>query len=48
MAVFLKVSPDTVMRDWKTAKAWMLRYLASPAPGIAPEPSLSAGSAREH
>ncbi len=48
MAVFMKVSPDTVMRDWKTAKAWMLRYLASPAPGIAPEPSLSAGSAREH
>jgi RNA polymerase sigma factor (TIGR02999 family) len=30
-AVFLKVSPETVMRDWKTAKAWMLRYLASPA-----------------
>jgi RNA polymerase sigma factor (TIGR02999 family) len=28
-AAFLKVSPETVMRDWKTAKAWMLRYLAN-------------------
>jgi RNA polymerase sigma factor (TIGR02999 family) len=27
-AVFLKVSPETVLRDWKAAKAWMLRYLA--------------------
>ena len=24
----LKVSPDTVMRDWKLAKAWLLRELA--------------------
>ena len=23
----LKVSPDTVMRDWKLAKAWLLREL---------------------
>ena len=23
----LKVSPETVMRDWKTAKAWLLREL---------------------
>jgi RNA polymerase sigma-70 factor (ECF subfamily) len=27
-AAFLRVSPETVMRDWKTAKAWMVRYLA--------------------
>jgi RNA polymerase sigma factor (TIGR02999 family) len=25
----LKVSPETVMRDWKVAKAWLLRELAS-------------------
>jgi RNA polymerase sigma factor (TIGR02999 family) len=24
----LKVSPETVMRDWKTAKAWLLRELS--------------------
>ena len=24
----LKVSPETVMRDWKLAKAWLLRELA--------------------
>jgi len=24
-AQVLKVSPETVMRDWKTAKAWLLR-----------------------
>jgi RNA polymerase sigma factor (sigma-70 family) len=24
----LNVSPETVMRDWKTAKAWLLRELA--------------------
>jgi RNA polymerase sigma factor (sigma-70 family) len=23
----LNVSPETVMRDWKTAKAWLLREL---------------------
>jgi RNA polymerase sigma factor (TIGR02999 family) len=28
----LKVSPETVMRDWKLAKAWLLRELA-PAKG---------------
>jgi len=44
-AVFLKVSPDTVMRDWKAAKAWMLRYLAGGAPDARPELSLSAGNA---
>jgi RNA polymerase sigma-70 factor (ECF subfamily) len=26
-ASVLKVSPDTVMRDWKLAKAWLLREL---------------------
>lgn len=26
-AAVLKVSPDTVMRDWKLAKAWLLREL---------------------
>jgi len=25
----LKVSPDTVMRDWRLAKAWLLRELRS-------------------
>jgi len=28
-ATFLKVSVDTVMRDWKLAKAWLLRELKS-------------------
>jgi len=27
----LKVSPETVMREWKTAKAWLLRELSHPA-----------------
>ena len=26
-AAFLKVSPETVMRDWKLAKAWLLKEL---------------------
>ena len=25
----LKVSPETVMRDWRTAKAWLLRELST-------------------
>ena len=25
----LKVSPETVMRDWKLAKAWLLRELSA-------------------
>jgi RNA polymerase sigma factor (sigma-70 family) len=25
----LDVSPETVMRDWKTAKAWLLRELTN-------------------
>lgn len=28
----LNVSPETVMRDWKTAKAWLLRELTQPTP----------------
>jgi RNA polymerase sigma factor (TIGR02999 family) len=28
----LKVSPETVMRDWKTAKAWLLRELSQESP----------------
>jgi DNA-directed RNA polymerase specialized sigma24 family protein len=27
-AEVLKVSPETVMRDWKLAKAWLLRELS--------------------
>ena len=34
-ATVLKVSPETVMRDWKLAKAWLLRELRS---GNAPPP----------
>jgi len=26
-AAVMKVSPDTVMRDWKLAKVWLLREL---------------------
>ena len=29
----LDVSVDTVMRDWKMAKAWLLRELRRPAGG---------------
>ena len=29
----LKVSPDTVLRDWKMAKVWLLRELAGSADG---------------
>lgn len=28
-AEVLKVSPETVMRDWKTARVWLLRELSS-------------------
>ena len=28
----LRVSPETVMRDWKTAKAWLLRELSQATP----------------
>ena len=31
-AEVLTVSPETVMRDWKTAKAWLLRELRQPKP----------------
>jgi DNA-directed RNA polymerase specialized sigma24 family protein len=26
-ATVLNISPETVMRDWKTAKAWLLREI---------------------
>ena len=29
-AEVLGVSPDTIMRDWKMAKAWLLRELSEP------------------
>jgi RNA polymerase sigma-70 factor (ECF subfamily) len=29
-AAVLKVSPDTVLRDWRLAKAWLLRELGPP------------------
>jgi RNA polymerase sigma-70 factor, ECF subfamily len=29
----LQISPETVMRDWKLAKAWLLRQLRGAAPG---------------
>lgn len=32
----LGVSVDTVMRDWKMAKAWLLRELKKPSGGTAP------------
>jgi RNA polymerase sigma factor (TIGR02999 family) len=32
-AAALKVSPETVMRDWKLAKAWLLRELSHEAKG---------------
>jgi len=32
-AEVLKVSPDTVLRDWKMAKAWLLRELVGSAGG---------------
>jgi len=33
IAAALKVSPETVMRDWKLAKAWLLRELSHEAKG---------------
>jgi RNA polymerase sigma factor (TIGR02999 family) len=39
-AEVLKVSPDTVLRDWKLAKAWLYRELSR---GV-PDETLSAGS----
>jgi RNA polymerase sigma-70 factor, ECF subfamily len=32
----LNLSPETVMRDWKTAKAWLLRELRQPKAGERP------------
>jgi DNA-directed RNA polymerase specialized sigma24 family protein len=25
----LKISPETIMRDWKTAKVWLLKTITS-------------------
>ena len=33
-AEVLKISPDTVLRDWKLAKVWLLRELAGGPDGI--------------
>ena len=33
----LKVSPETVMRDWKTAKAWLLREIKQGHPTVSSE-----------
>ena len=30
-AEVLRVSPETIMRDWKTAKVWLLRHLSKQA-----------------
>jgi RNA polymerase sigma factor (TIGR02999 family) len=35
-ADLLKVSPETVMRDWKTAKVWLLRELLRNEPSQSP------------
>ena len=29
-AEVLRISPETVMRDWKMARAWLMRELAAP------------------
>ena len=34
-AEVLQVSPDTVMRDWRLARGFLLRELAGPQPGQA-------------
>ena len=33
IADVLKVSPETVMRDWKLAKAWLMREMRTIGPG---------------
>jgi len=32
-AEVLKVSPDTIARDWRLAKAWLLREMSGEADG---------------
>ena len=32
MARVLKISPQSVKRDWRLARAWLLKVLAEPAP----------------
>jgi hypothetical protein len=36
-AEVLKISPDTVGRDWRLAKAWLLRELSGEDAGSADE-----------
>ncbi|HJZ72194.1 MAG TPA: sigma-70 family RNA polymerase sigma factor [Vicinamibacterales bacterium] len=40
----LNVSPETVMRDWKTAKAWLLRELRQPKPTASKSPAADPSS----
>jgi len=35
-AEVLKISPQSVMRDWKLAKAWLMREMTGVSPGPAP------------
>jgi RNA polymerase sigma factor (TIGR02999 family) len=35
-AAVLKISPETVMRDWKFAKSWLMRQLSRPGPAARP------------
>jgi RNA polymerase sigma factor (TIGR02999 family) len=44
-AAVLNVSPETVMRDWKTAKAWLLRELSQTEP---PEHRFANRRSRQH
>ena len=37
-AAALSVSPDTVMRDWRLAKAWLLRELRGSSSGAPSRP----------
>jgi RNA polymerase sigma factor (TIGR02999 family) len=36
-AEVLQISPQSVMRDWKLAKAWLMRELSEPQPSGAPQ-----------
>ena len=39
----LDVSPDTVVRDWKLARCWLIRQLRDGAPGLGDRASKAAG-----
>lgn len=47
-AVFLKVSRDTVMRDWKVAKTWMLHHLSTSTPAGGGDRTSSAAMGDAH